>query len=288
MSVRKSGLFILFIALTLAACESERNPTDPSSPPAPNETVFFTAVGASDAIGFGGTVVCIPFTLCPNGTGYVQVVHRRLTESGRTVTHLNLGIPGAVLGPEVQAIGNSFGKDIIANFLDRELPFVARDSTLVTVFAGGNDANTIGEAIERGLAGADRVGYINTQIQNFGRDIRALVSGINERTSNARVVVLNLPNLAGLPYASGLSLDRKRWLQMIAVGFSGQANSTTSLGARVIDLMCDDTFYRSDIFSSDGFHPNDTGYAFLADRVYAAATGTIPAPRASCSRMTMF
>jgi lysophospholipase L1-like esterase len=288
MHVRKSGVFVLLAALTCAACESERNPTDPSPPPAPNESVFYTAVGASDAIGAGGSAMCIPLTVCPNGTGYVQVVHRRLTETGRTVTHLNLGIPGAVLSPEIQAIGNSYGRDIFANYLDRELPFVPRDSTLVTVFAGANDANTIGEALERGLAGADRVGYVNTQVQNFGRDIRALVNGIRDRTGTARIVVINLPNMAAMPYVSGFSLDRKRWLQMIAVGFSNQINTTTTLGARVVDLMCDDTFYRADIFSSDGFHPNDSGYAFLADKVFAAATGTTPAPLASCPRMTMF
>jgi lysophospholipase L1-like esterase len=280
--------YLLLAAVSVCACESQRNPTDPSPGPGPFNSEYFTAVGASDAIGVGASVVCIPLTTCPDGTGYVQIVHRRLKDSGKTVTHLNLGLPGAVLSPEIQAIGNSIGREILVNLIDRELPFVPRDSTLVTVFAGGNDANTIGEALERGAAGSDRVGYVNTQVQNFGRDIRMLVSGIKDRATGARVVVINLPNMAAMPYVSGLSLDRKRWLQMIAVGFSGQINSVTSLGAQVIDLMCDETFYRSDIFSSDGFHPNDVGYAYLADRVYAAATGTIPAPRASCSRMTMF
>jgi lysophospholipase L1-like esterase len=280
--------YLLLAAVSVCACESQRNPTDPSPGPGPFNSEYFTAVGASDAIGVGASVVCIPLTTCPDGTGYVQIVHRRLKDSGKTVTHLNLGLPGAVLSPEIQGIGNSIGREILVNLIDRELPFVPRDSTLVTVFAGGNDANTIGEALERGAAGSDRVGYVNTQVQNFGRDIRMLVSGIKDRATGARVVVINLPNMAAMPYVSGLSLDRKRWLQMIAVGFSGQINSVTSLGAQVIDLMCDETFYRSDIFSSDGFHPNDVGYAYLADRVYAAATGTIPAPRASCSRMTMF
>jgi lysophospholipase L1-like esterase len=280
--------YLLLAAVSVCACESQRNPTDPSPGPGPFNSEYFTAVGASDAIGVGASVVCIPLTTCPDGTGYVQIVHRRLKDSGKTVTHLNLGLPGAVLSPEIQGIGNSIGREILVNLIDRELPFVPRDSTLVTVFAGGNDANTIGEALERGAAGSDRVGYVNTQVQNFGRDIRMLVSGIKDRATGARVVVINLPNMAAMPYVSSLSLDRKRWLQMIAVGFSGQINSVTSLGAQVIDLMCDETFYRSDIFSSDGFHPNDVGYAYLADRVYAAATGTIPAPRASCSRMTMF
>lgn len=284
---RQAGRYLfLLAAVAVCACESDRNPNEPS--PTPSDTEFFTAVGASDAIGVGASIVCIPFTECPNGTGYVQIVRRRLTSEGKDVTHVNLGIPGAVLSPEIQAIGNALGRDIFANFLDRELPFVPRDSTLVTVFAGGNDVNTIGEALERGFAGLDRVGYVSTQIQNFGRDIRMLVNGIKDRAPEARVVVLNLPNMAAMPYASGLSLDRKRWLQTIAVGFSAQINTTRNQGARVVDLMCDPAFYQPQIFSSDGFHPNDAGYAYLADRVYNAATGSPPAPSASCPQMSIF
>lgn len=284
---RQAGRTVfLLAALAVCACESDRNPNEPS--PIPSDTEYFTAVGASDAIGVGASIVCIPFTECPNGTGYVQVVRNRLTDDGKDVTHVNLGIPGAVLSPEIQAIGDALGRDIFANFLERELPFVPRDSTLVTVFAGGNDVNTIGEALERGFAGLDRAGYVSTRIQNFGRDIRMLVSGIRERAPEARVVVLNLPNMAAMPYVSGLSLDRKRWLQMIAVGFSAQINTTQTLGARVVDLMCDAAFYQPAIFSSDGFHPNDAGYAYMAERVYAAATGSIPAPAVSCPQMAIF
>ena len=124
---------------------------------------------------------------------------------------------------------------------------------------------------------------------DFGRDMLVLINGIKNRAPSARIVVLNLPNLAGLPYANGYTLAQKRGLQQIAVGFSSQINALGAQGALVLDLMCDSRFYLPGSLSSDGFHPNDVGYAYLADLVYAAAsTGTVTPPRASCSQMGIY
>ena len=280
--------FVFLAALcVLSGCDLLNQPANPSDPP--KNEVSYTAIGASDAIGFGSSVVCVPFTECPNGMGYVPQIVRRLQTGGKTVTHLNLGIPGAVLGSDTQAIGNALGRDIFGNFLDREVPFVPRTTTVVTVFAGANDVNTVGAAIEAGMAGSDPAGYVFTQTQTFGRDLRTLVDGIRERAPDARIVVLNLPNMAALPYANGLSLVQKRWLQQISMGFSAQINALTSRGVLVVDLMCDATFYQPGIYSSDGFHPNDAGYARMADVTYpAASTGIATAPRSICSQMTIF
>jgi lysophospholipase L1-like esterase len=277
-------LVLLFALFFVPACETS-SPTEPS----PTDEVRYGAIGASDAIGFGGSVVCIPFSECPNGTGYVQTVTRRLQNSGRTVTLTNLGIPGAVLSPETQAISNSYGREVLTNFLQQQLPFVPRDSTLVTVFTGANDVNAIGGAVERGLGGSDPTGYIETQTQKFGTDLRTLVDGIRDRAPDARIVFLNLPNLAAFPYAAGRSLTEKRWLQALAVGFSARINALASSGVLVVDLMCNGMFYDASLVSSDGFHPNDTGYAFLADVLYpAAANGTAMPPPSSCAQMDLF
>ena len=101
---------VLVIAAAAIWSSCSKSPTTPSLSEA--TTVRYTALGASDTIGFGGSVTCIPFLACPDGTGYVQLAARRLQGQGRTVTLVNLGIPGAVLSPEIQAVGNSIGRRI--------------------------------------------------------------------------------------------------------------------------------------------------------------------------------
>ena len=38
----------------------------------------YTALGASDAVGIGASVPCLPFTDCPGGTGYVPRILEKL------------------------------------------------------------------------------------------------------------------------------------------------------------------------------------------------------------------
>ena len=145
---RRASVLIVVLAAT-TACDLFRNPGEPSDLDDADE-IHFTAIGASDAIGVGSSQPCLPFVTCTDGGGYVQQVTRRLRMDVRSVTLTNLGIPGAVLSPETEAIGDAVGLDIFDDFLEREMPFVPRDANLVTVFAGGNDVNTIGSAIKRG------------------------------------------------------------------------------------------------------------------------------------------
>ncbi|ODS52037.1 MAG: hypothetical protein ABS36_17910 [Acidobacteria bacterium SCN 69-37] len=290
-------LALLLAGLTMAGGCDVFEKDDPTGPTPLQATVNYDAIGASDTIGYGSSNYCIPFIVpaCTTGPGYVQQVTRRLTASGREVTLNNLGVPGAVLSPETQAMlqstggcdGAGFG-DICRNVLVDEAPYVRRTSTLVTVFIGANDANAVGRAIRAGQAGSNPAGFIQDQIQKFGRDIQTMVATVRGRSADARIVVLNLPNMAATPYAASLSLTEKRVLQQLTVGFSAGINALANQGVTVIDLMCDANFYNPSIFSSDGFHPNDAGYTYLTDRVYAAATGSAPAPRASCPQMTVF
>jgi len=73
------------------------------TPPVAGSTIVYTAIGASDANGVGSTSICPPFateTTCPNGMGYVAVTVRQLKAQGFTLSHLSLGIPTAVIGPD--------------------------------------------------------------------------------------------------------------------------------------------------------------------------------------------
>jgi lysophospholipase L1-like esterase len=281
-------LSLVAFAPVLAACNQQSNPS-PTTPTPQTNVVSYTAVGASDAIGIGASHECFPFASCPDGTGYVQVTTRRLQAAGKSVTLLNLGIPGAVLGPDLEAIGNSLGRGIPGNFLEREAPFVSRDSTLVTIFAGGNDVNTVAAALDSGLGGNDPVAYATTLISGFGRDYNSLIAAIKSRAPGARIIALNLPNLAALPYNAGRTVPQKQVIQSIAVSFSAKVNALTSQGVIVIDLMCDPRSYIAGNYSSDGFHPNDVGYAFIAELVYnAAISGAAATPQAACGPMAAF
>ena len=278
---------VLLSGLAVAGCSKSQNPNGPSPGP---QQVQYTAIGASDGIGFGSSAPCVPFTDCPNGAGYVQTLGRRLQAGGHTVTLLNLSVPGSVLSPAIESLQRQQGRDtsVTGNFIDRQTPFVPVNTTHVTIFAGGNDANTIGEAVRRGMAGGDIRGYIDGQIRQWGDDLDNLVGRVRSRAPNTRIVALNLPNLAGAPYVSGLSQTERSILQYIAVGLTNHVNVLAGRGVLVVDLMCDPRILQPSSFSSDGFHPSDAGYALMADLAFPALqTGSAPAPSSSCPSRTV-
>ena len=52
--------------------------------------------------------------------------------------------------------------------------------------------------------------------------------------------------------------------------------------------MCDPRTYLASNYSSDGFHPNDAGYAYIASEVVKAATSIFhPRPKNSCAQMSL-
>jgi lysophospholipase L1-like esterase len=285
--VKVLGMWCLAAVAGCGAGSGTNPPTAPS-PPSPAESVVYTAIGASDAAGVGSSAVCVPFTECPNGMGYVQVIARRLAE-GRQLKLLNLGIPGAVLSPELQALAAQYPPSVPANFIVAEMPFVQRDSTLVTIFAGGNDTNVVGRAAAGAAGGSDPRAYMDQQVRGFGTSFDALLQGIRQRAPSARIVVANLPNMAGIPYSARYTLAERQGLQRISVGFTTQVlNQLTAQGVVVVDMMCDSRSYDPRNYSSDGFHPNDTGYAYIAELYLAGILSTSPpSPRASCPQMTL-
>jgi lysophospholipase L1-like esterase len=288
-----AALVLITSAAVAAACGASPTGPDPtdggSGGTGSSNTIYYTAVGASDAIAIGASVPCLPFVECPAGTGYVQVLNRRLAEGGKTVNLLNLGIPGAVLSPRIQTISQSYGPRVDFNFMERELPFVSRDSTVVTVFAGGNDTNVVARSVSGASSGNPRA-YVDDQVRQFAAEMTALVDGIRARAPQARIVIANLPNFSGAPFTNGYTLDQRRVLQQISVDFSRLG--VNPLAARpnvaVVDLLCEDRMYAASSYSPDGFHPNDNGYAIMADLMLNAIRNTsYPAPSSSCGRMSI-
>ncbi len=285
-----SLLALAGLAWVFPACgKGPTAPTDPPTPPAPGSAIVYTAIGASDATGHGASVECFPFADCPNGTGYVPLAARQLGAQGFKVTLRNRGIPTAVIGPDFQMLGRQYNHLIEGNFIEHEMPFVWPDTTLVTIFAGGNEVNTITAALGGGAGATDQRGFIDSQVKAFGADYTTLINGIRTSAASARIIALNVPNMAGLPFLAGASLPQKQAAQRAAVGMTTTVvNALAGQNIAVIDLMCDPRTYQVSNYSSDGFHPNDSGYAFIASEVIKATTSaSYPAPRSSCGQMSL-
>jgi lysophospholipase L1-like esterase len=264
------------------------SPTAPS-PPAPGSAIFYTAVGASDAAGVGSSAECVPFTDCPNGMGYVPVTVRALKAQGFTVTNLNTGIPTTVIGRDFGTLGATYGRTIVGSMIETQMPFVQTNATVVTIFAGVNEILTIRSALGGGAGGSDPNAFIDAQVRAFGNDYTTLLAGIRARAGSPRIVILNVPNAAGMPFMSGASLADRQAAQRMAVGMSKTVvNPLVSSSITVVDMMCDGRSYFPFNYSGDGLHPNDPGYAFMSSEVVKAITTTsYPAPQSSCAGMTI-
>src|SRR5688572_24234557 len=210
-------------ASTLGCKNTTEAPTGPGPIPGPNSAIHYTSIGASDAIGVGSSVFCLPFTECPDGRGYVHVATRELRARGFTVNQVNLGIPASVISRRVQDLGAQYGHQTFGNFLEQQAPFVFEGTTLVTIFAGANDVNTITSALGGGAGGADQAAFINSQIQAFAQDFTMLLRMVREKVPSVRIVVLNLPNMAGMPFLVNAPLQRRRAAQMLSVGMTATA-----------------------------------------------------------------
>jgi lysophospholipase L1-like esterase len=290
MRIARLSLAVV-LCLAAAACSKSgdgSSPTGPSGPPAAGSTINYSVVGASDAIGYGSTRPCVLYDDC-DGTGYVWVAARSLRAQGFTVNVQQLGIPGAVISPTFEDMAVQYGRsDVLANFIQQEMPFVKREASLVTVFTGANDVNVMTSALGKGAGGSDPLAFIDQSVAGFTSDFATLISGIRSRSSSARVIVLNLPNLAGLPFLATASLAQKQAAQRASVRITTAVINPTP-NVTVIDLMCDPRLYQSANLSSDGFHPNDAGYSILGAEIAAATTSAAyPAPQASCSQMVLF
>ena len=267
--------------------DTPSTPTAPSGPPSAGASLVYSAVGASDVMGIGSTSPCFVFEDC-NGTGYVWVAARQLRAQGYTVTVGSLGIPAAVISRTFQDLGSQNGRTIGGNLIEQEMPFVSRSANVVTVFTGANDVNTITAALGNGAGGSNQSGYIDQKVGTFASDFSTLITGIKARAGAARIIVLNLPNMAALPYLATASLAQKQAAQRASVRMTTTAINTMQ-GVTVIDLMCDARMYQGSIYSSDGFHPNDSGYSLIGAEVVKAVTASsYAAPKGSCAQMTQY
>ena len=310
----KALLYRCFFACTagagvaLAGCSSSN--TGPIAPVI--VAIKYTAIGASDAVGYGASVPCanpptVAVPSCPGGTGYVPDLVKLLTNSSTTVTLNDLGISGAVIGPDILATVNAYGPlgsadqcaprtqgvdAYPADFITAELPNLTGTETLVTIFAGGNDTNGITNAAACLSAGgattAQVTSFISTEIGAFATDMNTLLTKVRAKAPNAKIVVANLPNFSQIPVGLAQSAGAQQLLATISVGIDTSViDPLAKNGIPVVDLLCNPQSYVPANFYTDGFHPDDAGYATFAQAFDAQITAATPAaPSTTCSYVT--
>ena len=168
----------------------------------------------------------------PETEGWVPLFGAKLGASTRTV---NLGVSGSTLG---QALQEQLG------------PALDARPDVITVWLAVNDLNA------------------GVSLQSYAADLDALLGKFE--TSNARVLVGNVPDLARLAAYRGqdptpLQSQVARWNAVIAA-------TAARHGATLVDLYSQwqEVAEHPEYLSADGFHPSADGYQALAD-VFAAA-----------------
>jgi lysophospholipase L1-like esterase len=304
MIARRFAAFGAAIAVVvgLSACTAIGQLGTPD-PNVSNARIFsYTAIAASDGVGVGSSSPCTtaPVVIgsdtelmpspvdCPGGKSYVPDIAGLLTTNRNSVILTDLGISGAVIGPDIRAIGNTYEPLIDptcghpaqpvcvpGDFISDELPVLPSQATTVTIFAGGNDVNAIfaGAAVIAGNGG-DPTSFIATEIGAFLIDYQTLLGAVHQKFPFARIYTANLPNFGLIPRGVALGGSAQALLDAIStsVDFNQPPNSPPhginvdlpAAGIPVIDLECDPRSYDPANFSADGFHPNDAGYRILA------------------------
>ncbi len=161
----------------------------------PGSTIFYTAVGASDANGVGSSAECLFLTPCPNGMGYVPVTVRALTAQGFTVNNLNLGHPDDRHRPAIsRASAPQYGRTHRRQ-LDRQ-----RDAVRADQRDGGDDLRRRQRDQHHHLgAGRRRRRQRSERATSTRRSRRSppttatLIAGIRARAGSPRIVLLNVP-----------------------------------------------------------------------------------------------
>jgi lysophospholipase L1-like esterase len=202
--------------------------------------VRYTALGASDAVGVGTSA----YPAQPNG-GYVFRISDWLKARYSPWTLHNLGVSGYT-APYIR---------------DHTLaPAIADAPDIVTVWVGGDDIKDsvlINESTDALKA-------------RFEAAYTTIISRLRTET-NAKVVTANLPDLSRIPAAAFFPDSYKA----LATADTNALNEVIARVAAeydvpVVDLYSLDASYDRANFSSDGFHPNDAGYAAMAEQFEAA------------------
>ena len=167
--------------------------------------------------------------------GYVLRLFNRLVELRPGSKLTNLCVSGATT------------EDLVRNQLQRGVEI---NPDLVTIGIGIND-------IGHGLT-----------IEQFARNYEEILSTVQHKT-HARIVVTNIPDISSAPRIPG---PMRREYQQQIIRFNERLEEIAKRhGVTIFDMYTiskDELPSHPEYFSSDGFHPSDSGYELWAEQMW--------------------
>ena len=177
--------------------------------------------------------------------GYVKRLFNRIVERRPESTLQNLCVSGATTD------------DVIRGQLDRA---VALNPDLVTVGIGIND-------VGHGLT-----------LEQFSKNYEQILSTLKEKT-HAQIVVTNLPDVSSAPRIPNSM--RSVYQRQIDQFCQRLVEIAERHGVTIFDIYSitkDELPSHPEYFSSDGFHPSDTGYELWATQMWPTVAKVIGEP----------
>jgi lysophospholipase L1-like esterase len=176
-----------------------------------------------------------------NGGGYVDRLFARIEQKRSGFALINLCTAGATTADAVNKQLAQLGSTRV---------------TLVTICVGVNDL----------LRGSDE--------KQFAENYETLVAKLRE--SARSVVVANLPDVASAPAMKGLTGESLRLrLEQFNKAIEEVANRHGVPLVDLYSLSAETARSRPELFSSDGLHPSDTGYAQWAEAMWTVIEQSI-------------
>ena len=175
-----------------------------------------------------GASVTFGIGALPTSQGYVFQIADRMSAVGHEVALHNLGIPGARI------------EDLISNELEAT---IATNPTIVTVWTGSNDV----------IGGQSAVA--------FGSQLDSLLAELSSRTQ-ALVFVGDLADLTQTPRYKNTPDPDVTPARLAAFNAEIQS-SAAAHGALLVPVSGFEV--TDELFTIDGFHPNNEGHTRLAD-----------------------
>jgi lysophospholipase L1-like esterase len=194
----------------------------------------YVALGDSLAVGIGAR------------RGYVDRYASYLrTDTGARVNVLNLGQSGQTSSQLLQALRS-----------DPSMRQAVGAAEVITFNIGINDLGHAGEAYENGTCGGDNnQECLHTAVETFEENWDAVIAELLSLRSTDNIII----RTAGIGYTPRVYEVFEPYLE--------EVNHHVATTAANNDILYAQPYLNEKYLSPDGVHPNDNGYAIIADQL---------------------